>query len=300
MGWFRDLGDNLSKYIPGVDVAWKIGTGIYDAVNQKVERKEDQQLAKDNRIEDQQREDTSYQRTVADMRSAGLSPSTLSGGLDGGAVQSSIAPRSTPTLSSTDPFGGSLQYQMNKDSLDKQDAWQSETNRLKGIELGIMSDDADTRAKAQKSLSEWQEEQTRIASEEEKRKKAADEKALHESRVKAMQNLLSTGRFDSEMFTSSFSASQIGNVSKSYKGGTNLADAWRSMWTGDEASALVSFMEKYPNFRLDRIGYIDGKVPTPIFVDDKYGIEYYFNPSDGASVKHEVKYGNISNTFNEW
>lgn len=193
MGWFRNLGDSISKFIPGVDLAWKIGTGIYDAVNQKKERSEDQQIAKDNREEDQQREDTSYQRTVADMRSAGLSPSTLSGGLDGGAIQSQIAPRSTPTLSSMDPFGNTLQYDMNKQSIDAQSKWNQDANDLKAIELGIMSQDAKTREQSEKNLADYQAKQIALQNEENERKERERVQREKQEIGNQLQNLILRG-----------------------------------------------------------------------------------------------------------
>lgn len=148
-------------FLNPISMLTNIGTGIASAIQGKKNYDLNEQIARDNLAMQQsnleyqkdlqqqifQREDTSYQRTINDMRKAGLSPLAMSGTNNSGAVLTTNAPQrmtqdATSSINGLSALGSSLN-DMSQAIFQKQ---QNElTKRFQQKQMEIL--DEDKRAK---------------------------------------------------------------------------------------------------------------------------------------------------------
>lgn len=240
-----------------------------------------------------ERQDNAYQRTVEDMRKAGLSPSMLSGGVNESVVNPSVNSPSSVAggiSGSTDGIIGSIQnaqaLSQEKDSLDFEKFKHNEDLQFKIMELDEQIAQAEkfhqdtTRLEEQRQkLEAWSNQINQDKAEEEKRQNRVREK---QETFDAWSNLIERGTTANNNSSKSWNGGFTASVNILKQGGSGKVEGgnsesgnyaeenpFKQWYTSSDVPMLA---QKFP---LDKTSiYYNGEVPC--FVTD--------DPNDKNSV----------------
>lgn len=274
MGW---IGDFIS--------------GAFGFASDKAKQKKEDQW----RTEDQEREDTSYQRTVHDMMAAGLNPSTMNG-LDGGALSESpssyeqtnsaleqIANRSNASDINTATIDA--EKEMHNADIAVQE--QRLKNELLDIEEKIRSnkateEDRKRQQALQREINAIEKGKLKLEHDKEKRRET-------EEREKRWNNVITKGAIDPALHSESVGLSKIANISQmNGSEGSKLEDL------GINTGALSGFVKEK---KLDVSDWIDTRQYIDRSSNQNIGNALVFRDGDNAYYVFIQQYGKSKPTI---
>lgn len=251
--------------------------GLVDTASNHYLHKQDVERQQAWRDEDMEREDSSYQRTADDMRKAGLSPSTLTGGTDGGAIATSN-PTWTPEQSMGNAFSQLGTNMISEKQFDEQ-------SRQNWASIGIQSRDADTRAMAEKEVQRANQENEVLRQKELAQKEKEHAEAVHQYHQQVANDLLETGAIRPSTSSSGKSAGAgvVGASASINQSSSGLTPTqWAHLWSRHNNPTASSLLTKY---------FDDGFDVGQLYIDPQVGLIVEVNGTikKGAKTGQPIK-----------